>query len=369
MSRGRPGSRRRTHRDRRARRGVDAAVAACRHWPARQLRAAATSSSITIDTLRADRVGAFGSTRGLTPRLDRLGAEGLRFTRAYTSAPLTLPAHASLLTSVSPPVHGVRNNSLFRLGDNLPTLATVLEGGRVPDGRVRRRLRPRRALRPEPRLRRLRRSLRRKGAGDPAKDAERRAEDVIAPAAAWILGRTSAQLPAPRPQPLPAPAPSPWSLLRGSPGSTSTTPTLPTARQSRSLRGTSRTTARSPTRTRWSARCSIVCSAAGQLERTLIVFTADHGESLGEHGEATHGVFVYESTMKVPALVWAGNRIGGRVVRRADAAGRSRADRGRSARRRRFRRHSKDARCSRQSTPARPTRRRRQPTSRRWTRT
>jgi len=53
-------------------------------------------------------------------------------------------------------------------------------------------------------------------------------------------------------------------------------------------------------------------SAAGELERTLIVFTADHGESLGEHGEATHGVFVYESTMKVPALVWAGHRSGGR---------------------------------------------------------
>src|SRR6185503_3371096 len=83
---------------------------------------------VTIDTLRADRVGAFGSARGLTPRLDRLAAEGLRFTRAYTSAPLTLPAHASLLTSASPPVHGVRNNSLFRLGDNLPTLATVLKG-------------------------------------------------------------------------------------------------------------------------------------------------------------------------------------------------------------------------------------------------
>src|SRR5262245_32544704 len=82
---------------------------------------------ITIDTLRADRVGAFGGPPGLTPTLDRLAAEGVRLTRAYTSAPLTLPAHASILSAVSPPVHGIRANGLFRLGTNLPTLATVLK--------------------------------------------------------------------------------------------------------------------------------------------------------------------------------------------------------------------------------------------------
>ena len=77
---------------------------------------------ITIDTLRSDRVGAFGGPPGLTPNLDRLAADGIRFTRAYASAPLTLPSHTSILTSVSPPVHGVRTNGLFRLGPALPTL-------------------------------------------------------------------------------------------------------------------------------------------------------------------------------------------------------------------------------------------------------
>src|SRR5258705_11627887 len=52
---------------------------------------------ITIDTLRTDRVGAFGSTRHLTPTLDRFAAEGVRFTRAYASAPLTLPSHTSIM--------------------------------------------------------------------------------------------------------------------------------------------------------------------------------------------------------------------------------------------------------------------------------
>src|SRR6476661_7547322 len=81
---------------------------------------------VTIDTLRVDRVGAFGGRRGLTPTLDRLAAEGFRFTRAYSAAPLTLPSHASILTAVAPPVHGLRANGLFRLGPHIPTLATVL---------------------------------------------------------------------------------------------------------------------------------------------------------------------------------------------------------------------------------------------------
>src|SRR5579864_1606638 len=82
---------------------------------------------ITIDTLRADRVGAFGGTRNLTPNLDRLGREGLTLTRTYASAPLTLPSHTSILTATSPPIHGVRANGIARLGSKLPTLATVLK--------------------------------------------------------------------------------------------------------------------------------------------------------------------------------------------------------------------------------------------------
>src|SRR5438552_11143144 len=71
---------------------------------------------ITIDTLRSDRVGAFGGPPGLTPSLDRLAEQGLRLTRAFASAPLTLPSHTSIMTGLSPPAHGVRANGLFRLG-------------------------------------------------------------------------------------------------------------------------------------------------------------------------------------------------------------------------------------------------------------
>src|SRR5262245_32166777 len=89
---------------------------------------------ITIDTLRSDRVGAFGGPSDLTPTLDRLAAGGLRFTRAYAAAPLTLPSHTSMLTAVSPPVHGIRTNGLFRLGTGLPTLATILKAANYRTG-------------------------------------------------------------------------------------------------------------------------------------------------------------------------------------------------------------------------------------------
>ena len=212
---------------------------------------------ITIDTLRVDRVGAFGGRAGLTPTLDRLAAEGLRLTRAYSSAPLTLPSHASILTAVSPPVHGLRANGLFRLGPNLPTLATVLKaagyrtgafvGAFVLDARF---------------------GLNRgfdvyddrygeKPSDDPAEGAERRAEEVIRPAAAWIIqgsglraegsAGSGSQL---------TPSPQPPALSPCSPGSTSTIRTNRIARRSRTHRGTSRTTRRSRTPTRWSAGCS-----------------------------------------------------------------------------------------------------------------
>jgi membrane-anchored protein YejM (alkaline phosphatase superfamily) len=81
---------------------------------------------ITIDTLRADRVGAYGNRSGLTPTLDRLADSGIRFESAYTPVPMTLPAHASILTGLEPFAHGIRNNTASRLGKT-PTLATMLK--------------------------------------------------------------------------------------------------------------------------------------------------------------------------------------------------------------------------------------------------
>src|SRR6266571_8028368 len=82
---------------------------------------------ITLDTTRADRIGAYGFTGIETPNLDRLAREGVRFDQAATAAPLTLPAHSSLFTGKFPPEHGVRDNGGFFLNESEQTLAEVLK--------------------------------------------------------------------------------------------------------------------------------------------------------------------------------------------------------------------------------------------------
>jgi Sulfatase len=80
---------------------------------------------ITLDTTRADRLGAYGGPQGATPELDRIAAEGVLFEHASAPAPLTLPAHASLFTSKYPPA--VRDNGGFFLDERETTLAERLK--------------------------------------------------------------------------------------------------------------------------------------------------------------------------------------------------------------------------------------------------
>ena len=82
---------------------------------------------VTIDTLRVDHVGSYGAAPGSTPALDALASEGLRFENAISPVPLTRPAHASLLTGLYPPEHGIRDNLPAKLDSSIPTLATRLQ--------------------------------------------------------------------------------------------------------------------------------------------------------------------------------------------------------------------------------------------------
>jgi choline-sulfatase len=77
---------------------------------------------VTIDTLRADRVGCYGDAKATTPTLDALAARGVRFETAIAPTPITLPSHATLLTALDPPEHGVRGNGRYRLREEVPTL-------------------------------------------------------------------------------------------------------------------------------------------------------------------------------------------------------------------------------------------------------
>src|SRR5207247_2488041 len=78
---------------------------------------------VTIDTLRADHVGAYGYAGAETPVMDGLGRRGARFENVLSAVPITGPAHATLFTGQYPPVHGVRENVAFTPGAR-PTIPT-----------------------------------------------------------------------------------------------------------------------------------------------------------------------------------------------------------------------------------------------------
>ncbi|MFH1681476.1 MAG: sulfatase-like hydrolase/transferase, partial [Candidatus Eisenbacteria bacterium] len=80
---------------------------------------------VTIDTLREDALGCYGSEAARTPRMDHLAREGIQFADAWVPVPITLPSHATLLSGVYPAAHGARHNGL-RVSEKIPTLATLL---------------------------------------------------------------------------------------------------------------------------------------------------------------------------------------------------------------------------------------------------
>jgi arylsulfatase A-like enzyme/lipopolysaccharide biosynthesis regulator YciM len=81
---------------------------------------------VSLDTTRADRIGVYGYSKAQTDTIDALSAKGRRFTRAYSPVPLTIPAHASLFTGLNPHHHGVRSNSTEVLGEEVQTMAELL---------------------------------------------------------------------------------------------------------------------------------------------------------------------------------------------------------------------------------------------------
>jgi arylsulfatase A-like enzyme/Flp pilus assembly protein TadD len=249
--------------------------------PAASLRGA-NILLVTIDTLRADRLGAYGASRP-TPTLDALAAEGLRYTHAYAHAVMTLPSHASLLTGLVPPRHGVRNNGAFRLRDDVVTLPERLRDAGYRTGAfvgafvLDRRFGLAQGFDAyDDRIA--------EGSTLDFRIAERPAERVLAAARDWLL----------KDDPRPWFA---WVHLFD--------PHTPY-----------RSGAYDDEVAYVDAQLRTFVAAlrdAGRLQRTIVVATADHGEALGEHGEATHGLFAYEPTLRVPLLV-AGPGIGPGVV-------------------------------------------------------
>ena len=236
---------------------------------------------VTIDTLRADRLGCYGYGAAATPVLDALAARGVRFTTAVAHAPLTAPSHASILTGLLPLGHGVRDNGTFVLPPSPTTLAEVFRdaGYRtaafVSGFPLDHRYGFARGFETyDDRLLRGRDSRRASYVERPAAAATRQAVDWIraarAPWFVWVHYFDPH-----------APYEPPGDLavrFAGSPYDGEI------ASVDRELGRLLAATEKGPS-------------------STVVLVTSDHGESLGEHGEATHGVFVYDSTLRVPWIM------------------------------------------------------------------
>jgi arylsulfatase A-like enzyme/Tfp pilus assembly protein PilF len=249
---------------------------------------------ITIDTLRADHVGAYGATSGATPTLDALAAGGTRFDQVQTAVPLTGPSHATILTGVYPPSHGVRGNVVFTLGSDHPTLATRLK---------RRGYRTAAFVGAYPVA-----AAFGFGQGFDAFDeefhetsaidqgAERRANEVADAALKWLSGTGSA-----------APF---FAWLHFYDPHAPYTPPSPYAERfaGRPYDGEIAFADAQVGRVLDALR------ASGHDRDTIVMVLSDHGEGLGDHHELTHAVLTYQSTMRVPFIVAGPGIAAGRVV-------------------------------------------------------
>ncbi|GAB4222535.1 MAG: hypothetical protein Kow0062_20390 [Acidobacteriota bacterium] len=249
--------------------------------------AAPTVLLVTVDTLRADRLGCYGREDAGTPRIDRLAEGGTLFENAHTSAPLTLPAHASILTGRSLPAHGVFNNGTFRLPDGVPTLPEALAaagwstGAFVSAPVLARRYGLDRGFAvyddhiPQPRS----------GRGLVVHYPERAGLETARRALAFIAAQPSGK-------PVFA-----WVHIWEP-----HVPYSPPADLARRY-ADDRYQGEVAAADRVVGRLIDEIDAMGRGDRRLVTVVADHGEGLGEHGEPTHGVFLYRATMRVPWIL------------------------------------------------------------------
>ncbi len=250
---------------------------------------------LTLDTTRADHLGSYGRSEARTPALDALAARGTRYARAVTPSPLTLPAHASLLTGLDPPEHGVRDNGTAALAADVPTLATVLRSrGYATAAFVASRVLDRRfGLARGFEVYDDRMAAERVGEyGYPERDAEA----VTAAAVAWLAERNPE-----RPYFL-------W-IHYYDPHA----PYQPPA----ALRGAGQPY---DGEIAWMDRAigRLLAALPGPTDGRIVAAVGDHGEALGEHGERTHGLFLYRAALEVPLIlagpgVPAGNVVAGTV--------------------------------------------------------
>ncbi|MCC6794394.1 MAG: sulfatase-like hydrolase/transferase [Candidatus Hydrogenedentes bacterium] len=248
---------------------------------------------VTLDTTRSDRLGCYGYALARTPNIDFLATEGVRCTNAVTTAPITLPAHASIMTGLLPPAHGIRDNGAYTLSDEYTTLAEVLKQNGYTTGAfvsavvLAKRYNLSQGFdvyddnlyaEDDPKLFMIR-----------DRPAPRTAERAVA----WLREQSSTNKPFFL-----------WVHFFD--------PHQPYE---------SRYANRHLLPTPYDAEIAQADEGVGailnqlrndnRLDSSIVAVTADHGESLGEHGEKTHAIFVYDATVRVPLIM----RYPGKIVK------------------------------------------------------
>jgi Flp pilus assembly protein TadD len=231
---------------------------------------------ITIDTLRADHVGAYGYVRARTPTLDALAANGAVFERAYSAAPITLTSHATMLTGRYPPGHGARDNGML-VSATVPTLATVLHTKGLKTGAFV-------AAFPLDHQFGLNRGFdvygdRLPRAPDGKVMNERPASQVADEAISWLAGIHSAFFL--------------WAHVFE--------PHAPYGDAASGRSALDRYDDEIATADREIGR--LIAALGARRSDTAIIVAGDHGEAFGEHGEYSHSIFVYDTTLRVPLIV------------------------------------------------------------------
>jgi arylsulfatase A-like enzyme/Flp pilus assembly protein TadD len=236
---------------------------------------------ITLDTTRADYLGCYGRIPAQTPNLDQLAREGVRFDRCSTCSPLTLPSHTSILTGVCPNVHGARRNGSGYVSSANVTLAETLRGAGYRTGAAIASFVLNRQFGID------------QGFEDyhdvvPAADRDPsgawRPGDAVCNDAIKLLQNRAAE---------------PFFLWVHF-----FDPHYPYLSQRRADHTSPEA---------YADQVSFMDEQVGRLlaelrrlkldANTIVVAVGDHGEGLGQHDEATHGFFLYETTLRVPFIV------------------------------------------------------------------
>ncbi|HUT52589.1 MAG TPA: sulfatase-like hydrolase/transferase [bacterium] len=238
---------------------------------------------VTMDTTRADHLRCYGYQWIETPTLNQLASQGVLFERAYSCVPLTLPAHASIMTGTVPLYHGVEDNGAYRVPDNLDTMAEILKG----KGYQTAAFLSAAVLKSVFNLNQGFDTYDDSGI-EPQKQmsslvAERKGDKTTDAAMAWLSEHYQKPFFAwvhyydPHAEYDPPP---PFDTMYGIPYDGEI------AFMDTQIR-----------------RLMVKLTELGVYENTLIIVVGDHGESLGEHSEPTHSLFIYDGTQHIPLII------------------------------------------------------------------